>query len=93
MLCHQSCIAPPQADLVALQRKIDAQQDVVFDEADEPPRRPDPPRVAPAASTGSDPAIMSSATAAAHCSTSALAASSALMAAVHSPVGRPVGVK
>jgi len=46
-------------------RKIDAQQDVVFDEADEPPRRPDPPRVAPAVSTGSDPSIMSSATAAA----------------------------
>jgi hypothetical protein len=41
-------------------RKIDAQQDVVFEEADEP-RRPDPPR----AGAANEPSIMSSATAAA----------------------------
>ena len=44
-------------------RKIDAQQDVVFEEAEEPPRRPEPVRsAAPAAN---EPAIMSSSTAAA----------------------------
>jgi len=47
-------------------RKIDAQQDVVFEEAEEPPppRRPDPPRPAPQAMTAESP-IMSSATASA----------------------------
>jgi cell pole-organizing protein PopZ len=46
-------------------RKIDAQQDVVFDEAEEPPpRRPDPPRAAPPPPAAGEPAIMSSATAA-----------------------------
>jgi cell pole-organizing protein PopZ len=45
-------------------RKIDAQQDVVFEEVAEAPRRPDPPPRA-AALPSSDPALMSSATAAA----------------------------
>lgn len=43
-------------------RKIDAQQDVVFEEVEEPPRRPEPAR---AAAPSNEPAIMSSSTAAA----------------------------
>ena len=47
-------------------RKIDAQQDVVFEEVDEPPpRRPEPPPRAAAPAPANDPAIMSSSTAAA----------------------------
>ena len=47
-------------------RKIDAQQDVVFEEAPEPPpRRPEPPPRAAAPPPSPEPAIMSSSTAAA----------------------------
>ena len=47
-------------------RKIDAQQDVVFEEIEEPPpRRPEPPPRATAPPSQPEPAIMSSSTAAA----------------------------
>ena len=46
-------------------RKIDAQQDVVFEEAPEPPSRPRAPEPPPRAAAPPEPHIMSSATAAA----------------------------
>jgi cell pole-organizing protein PopZ len=57
-----------QAPAAPVFRKIEAQQDVVFDETPDPPprpRAPDPPRAPPPSPAMSEPSIMSSATASA----------------------------